>query len=89
MAKKTMEKNSLLKFFEIFKDNFFQIVMLGSILSFIAVVLTMASFGLSALLVHLFGQKAIFNYLTFKKVMLLTYPLTFFNLKLSSHFKTS
>ena len=54
MAKKTMEKNSLLKFFEIFKDNFFQIVMLGSILSFIAVVLTMASFGLSALLVHLF-----------------------------------
>ena len=65
MAKKTMEKNSLLKFFEIFKDNFFQIVMLGSILSFIAVVLTMASFGLSALLVHLFGQKAIFNYLTF------------------------
>lgn len=65
MAKKTMEKNSLLKFFEILKDNFFNILILGSALSVIAMIIFSLCLGLSWALIHLFGDFAVFNYLTF------------------------
>lgn len=65
MAKKTMEKNSVLKFFEALKDNFFNILLLGSILSVVAMLIFSLCIGLSWLLVHLIGDYAVFNYLTF------------------------
>ncbi len=76
MAKRTMEKNAFLKFFDILKDNFFNITMLGSILSLIIVALLSMSFGLSWLLVHFFGKIAIFNYLVFIPFILLTPCMT-------------
>lgn len=50
MAKKTLEKNSILKYFELFKDKFFKIVLLNIIYFCVLSVLLIASFGLAYLL---------------------------------------
>lgn len=55
MAKKTLEKNSILLYFETFKEKFFKIVLLNIIYFCVLSVLLIASFGLAYLLFDVLG----------------------------------
>ena len=87
MAQKTMEKNSFLKFFELLKDHFFSIVLLGSIFSLATVLAALACFGLAWVLVTFIGDYAIFNFFTFLPCVLLV-PCMSAIIKIFRHFVT-
>lgn len=58
MAKQTLQKNSFLKYFEIYKDKFFKILLLNVIYFTALTVLLIVSFGLSYLLFDVFKLTA-------------------------------
>ena len=87
MAQKTMEKNSFLKFFELLKDNFFSIVLLGALFSFAVILIILVCFGLAWVLVTFIGDYAIFNFLTFLPCIFLV-PCMSAIIKIYRHFVT-
>lgn len=56
MAVKTLEKNSILKYFEILKDKFFKIILLNAIFFTVFTISILAIMGLSAGLHKIFGE---------------------------------
>lgn len=72
MAIKTMEKNSILKYFEILKDKFFKIVLLNIIFFTVLTLLLVAIMGISAAMTSFFGEISdLWTLLTFSPLILL------------------
>lgn len=72
MAIKTMEKNSLLKYFEILKDKFFKIMLLNAIYFTAISILIVLIMGISSLVTSIFGQISdLWTLLTFLPLILL------------------
>lgn len=72
MAVKTMEKNSLSKYFEILKDKFFKIMLLNAIFFTVLTILIVSIMGISAAATSIFGQISdLWTLLTFSPLILL------------------
>lgn len=72
MAVNTLEKNSVLKYFEILKDKFFKILLLNAIFFTVFTLLLVSVMGINAAVTSIFGQISdVWTILTFSPFILL------------------
>ncbi len=72
MAVNTLEKNSVLKYFEILKDKFFKILLLNTIFFTVFTLLLVSVMGINAAVTSIFGQISdVWTILTFSPFILL------------------